>query len=218
MTKIDLGGDTPFEPVDLEAEERAEREENWLWLPGDDARIETPAKITNEKKRAANMARGVNGKSRVWGCDGEYVWFRRRLANPATLERHNGYLERGEYKHVFTTDDVEVYILQKGSPFQRKEPQNLAELDHYNLRRAAARAAVKRDWVTYVDALEEMAGRIKGQWPSNMQQVAWNETLDDLELMIARRLGPSRAECDREVSRVRKEQGFGRERRIMLPT
>lgn len=218
MTKIDLGGDEPYELVDLEAEAREEAEANWLWLPGDDAHIETPGKLAKEKSRATNMARGVNGKSRVWGCDGDYVWFRRKLANPATLERHEGFLARGEYKHAFTTDDVEVYVLQQTSPFRRKEPQNLVEYDWYNLCRAAARAAVKRDWVTYVDALEEMAGRVKGQYDSGNQHLVWTETLDQLEQMILRRQGPSRQECDREVINVRKKQGHGRGRQILLPS
>lgn len=205
---IDLDADEPTEAV--------EEQHGWLWLPGD-GHVEGAGKLKGEATRAANMAKGVNGKSRVWGCDGDYVWFRRKLANPATLERHQKYLERGEYKHAFTTDDVEVYVLQTGSPFRRKEAQNLAELDHYNLKRAAARAAVKRDWVTYVDALEEMAGRVKAHWPSNQQKLVWDETLADLENMIQRRGGPTLIECDREVRNVRTKQGFGRDRRIMLP-
>ena len=54
------------------------------------------------------------GKKKIWASDGAFVWFRRKLANPATLERHNRFLATGEYKHVGTQDDVEIYELMPG--------------------------------------------------------------------------------------------------------
>jgi hypothetical protein len=192
-------------------------DDNWLALPGD-GHITGAAKLTKEKTRALNMGKKLMGKSRTWGSDGEYVWFRRKQANPATLQRHNKFVANGEYKHIFTSDDVEVYQLQPTSPFRRKEPVDLASMDNYNVQRQAALAACKRDWVTYLDALEELSGRIKGQLHPAQAQVVWGELLEALEHMIARRAGPTRAECDRELIAVRKRQGYGRERRILLPS
>ena len=193
--------------------------ESWLELPASaDAKIETSAKMTGETKRMKAMTKRLLGKSRTWMCDGEYVLLRRKQANPETLKRHEEFIARGEYKFLMTSDDVEVYQLQPSSPFKRKEPIDLTSLDDYNLRRAIAKAACRRDWVTYVDALEEIAGRIKGRFDPAFGQQVFLDTLADIELMIERRGGPGQLERDREVNAVRKKHGLGKGRQVYLPT
>ena len=193
--------------------------ESWLELPASaDAKIETSAKMTGEAKRMRAMTKRLLGKSRVWLCDGEYVCLRRKLANPETIKRHEDFIAKGEDKYLATYDDVECYQLQPSSPFKRKEPIDLTSLDDYNLRRAIAKAACRRDWVTYVDGLEEIAGRVKGRYDPAFGQQVFLDVLADIEMMIERRGGPSQTERDREVNAVRKKHGLGKGRAIYLPT
>lgn len=192
--------------------------DNWLEIGGENAAVATSAKMTGETRRMKAMTKRLLGKSRTWCCDGEYVLLRRKQANPATLQRHEDFIAKGEYAYVATYDDVEVYKLQPASPFRRKEPIDLTSLDDYNLRRTIARAACRRDWVTYVDALEEIAGRIKGRYDPAFGQQVFLDVLADIELMIERRGGPGQTERDREVNAVRKRHGLGKGRQIYLPT
>lgn len=192
--------------------------QDWLDIGGENAAVVTSAKMTGETKRMKAMTKRLLGKSRTWMCDGDYVLIRRKQANPETLKRHEEFIAKNEYAYVATYDDIEVYKLQETSPFRRKEPVDLTELDDYNLRRTIARAACRRDWVTYVDALEEIAGRIKGRYDPGFGRNVFLDVLADIELMIERRGGPGQAERDREVNAVRKKHGLGRDRAIYLPT
>lgn len=189
---------------------------SWLDLP-DSSRIEAGSKLPREKTRAPSMRKNPLGKSRTWASDGEYVWFRRKQANPATLERHERFLRSGDYAHVGTQDDVEIYKLQPASPFKRKEPLDLRALDMYNVRRQAALSACRRDWAGYVDALEELAGRIKGTYDPAFAKTMFGEALNAVENSIAIRGGPAKSEIDRELAAVRKRRGEGKDRKILLP-
>jgi hypothetical protein len=181
--------------------------EDWL-------SIAAPTKLTREKTRAPSMTKKLGGKSRVWASDGEYVYFRRKLSNPATLERHEKFLATGNYKHVMTQDDVEVYQLQEGSPFKR--PQlDLTSIAFADVRRQTILAACRGDWSRYVDGLEELAGRLKGAYDPGFAKLQFNDTLDHIEHMIRLRGGPSRAMCDREVVTVRARRGQSAGKRIM---
>lgn len=188
---------------------------SWLALP-DTARVSTGGKLPRGRERAPSMRKNLLGKSRVWASDGEYVWFRRKGANPATLQRHERFLASGDYEHVGTQDDVEIYKLRESSPFKR-EPVNLAELDMYNVRRQAALAACRRDWATYVDALEELAGRFKGAYDPGFAKTMFNETLTAIELSIRMRGGPAGEEVGREVTALRARRGDSRGRVVLVP-
>lgn len=174
----------------------------WLELP----QVTSTKKIQNETTRFASMAKKLVGKSRVWACDGTYVALRRKKANPATLQRHETFLKTGDYVHLTTQDDVELYQLTPSSPFKRKQ-RDLTTIDSYNLRREAALAACRREWPLFVDALMELSGRIKGRYHDAFAKTIYDENLTAIFLAINMRGGPTRAEIDREVQALRKRRG-----------
>lgn len=179
--------------------------------------VESGVKLTNEQKRARTMAKQLVGKSRTWASDGEYVYFRRKQANPATLERHERFLQTGDYRHVATEDDVEVYELQDGSPFKRHNGGNLLEADIPALRRHAVLAACRYDFKLYIDILEEIASRIKGAFHADEAKVQYEEMLAYIMHLINLRAGPSPVQLNQGVIRTRQMRGEHRNRLIMLP-
>lgn len=172
-------------------------------------------KLPNERKRAPSMSRSLLGKKRVWASDGDFVYFRRKASNPATLQRHEAFLKTGDYQYIETQDDVEVYKLQPSSPFKRPQ-RDLTSLDAYNVRREATLAACRRDWATFVDALTELSGRIKGQFHDAFAKTIYEENLTAVFLAIDMRGGPGRTEIDREVQALRKRRGDSTSR-LVLP-
>lgn len=195
--------------------------ENWLEIP-DGATIESAKKLTRDQERGRTMMRGFMGTDRVWGCDGEYIYFRRKSCEGPpvrheTLNRHEAFLARGHYKYVGTWDDVEVYELLEGSPFKRNAAVDLYSIDLPNLRRVAIRAACAHDWPTYVDALEEVASRIKSRYHSDYAAQEYENHLAHIENMVRLRGGPGRPIRDAQVQNVMRKRGQGRGRRIILP-
>lgn len=187
--------------------------------------IEPGTRLPFEGKRAKSMAKSPFGKNRIWACDGEYVWFRPYryvngekvlVANPTTFERHKQYLAQGHYVHVETQDDVEVYRVTDESPFKR-QGLYLGEIPDNLLPRMVAKAACRRDWVEYVDILEELAGRLKGQLGPATGKVAYDERLQYISNLISMRGGPSPAECAAGLSMVRAKRGHGGRKVIVLP-
>lgn len=204
---------------------------SWLDIPDwlDDkptVRIESGAKLTGERKRAPSMAKKLLGKSRTWACDGEYVYFRRKQANPATLQRHNNFLKSGHFKHIQTQDDIEIYQLQEASPFKR-EPENLTVLTIPMIRRAAVKAGVARDWGLFVDCLSELAVKFKSQrWEIDGKKISpddgfvknmYEEALQYVFLTIWKSGGPLQAEIDAGVQSVRARRGESTSRLVTLP-
>jgi hypothetical protein len=194
---------------------------SWLEIPDwlDDkpsVRVESSVKLTNEHKRAPSMHKKILGKSRVWASDGEYVYFRRKKSNPATLERHNKFLATGQFKHIATQDDVEIYQLQESSPFKRA-PEDLTKLAITQLKRAAVKAGVARDWGLFVDCISEMATKFKSQrWEVDGKVISpgdafvkdlYEEALQYVFLMIWKSGGPLQAEIDQGVQSVRQSRG-----------
>lgn len=204
---------------------------SWLDIPDwlDDkpsVRIESGAKLTGERKRAPSMAKKLLGKSRTWACDGEYVYFRRKQANPATLQRHNNFLKSGHFKHIQTQDDIEIYQLQEASPFKR-EPENLTVLTIPMIRRAAVKAGVARDWGLFVDCISELATKFKSQrWEVDGKKVSpddgfvknmYDEALQYIFLTIWKSGGPLQPEIDAGVQEVRQRRGETVSRLVTLP-
>lgn len=174
------------------------------------------------------------GPGRIWGCDGNYVFFRPKrmidgvftqVANPAAMERHERFLRLGHYKYIGTSDDVQVFEVTELSPFKRKFG-SLMEMATGQVKRAAIMAAVKREWPVYVDALEELAVRIKsgagqqisdGQGPGVLHQNQWNEMLRYIEIQIQMRGGPTPEECALNLQRIRiARNGGGDQKRILI--
>ena len=177
--------------------------------------VSSPTKLPGERKRAPSMKKAPLGKTRVWASDGEFVYFRRNKSNPATLARHEAFLRTGDYRHVETQDDVEIYKLMPSSPFARKT-RDLTTIDSYNVRRTAAIAACQRDWGTFIDALEELSSRIKSRYHEAFAKTVYDENLTAVFLAINMRGGPSQTEIDREVQALRQRRG-AQTSRIYLP-
>lgn len=180
-------------------------------------RIES-IKLLDDTKRLPSMIKSLIGRSRCWATDGEYVAFRRKLANPATLQRHENFLKLGNYKHITTQDDVELYKLMEGSPFKRT-PVNLMQMNDSNMARQAILAACARDWGLFIDILTELSGRIKGRWGLGGDAFAlqaYQAMLGHIFNMILMRRGPSQGEIDAGVRGLREKRGEG-SRLIMLP-
>ena len=173
-------------------------------------------KLTRDTTRAPTMQKSALGRTRVWASDGEYVYFRRKKSNPETLKRHEAFLKTGDYQHVQTQDDVEIYKLMPSSPFARPQ-HDLTTLDAYNVRRAAALAACRREWATFIDALSELSTRIKSQYHDSFARTVYEENLTAVFLAIDMRGGPSRTEIDREVKALRTRRGDDRNRLLVLP-
>jgi len=203
---------------------------SWLDTPPTEAptspqpHIRASTGLVNEKRRGAPVTMTIAGKGRTWHSDGKYIWFRRKKANPATTQRLNTHIEKGEIKFIVTSDDVEMYEVLPKSPFYRKSAQDLMVIDFQSLKWTAIYAAKKRDWVTFVDALSEMASRIKnrtysdgGQATGEFARQIYSENLNYLFHLVSASGGPVRAEIDREVQNVQLARGTSRNSAILLP-
>ncbi len=223
----------------------------WLDLEPSENRVTRRRKRTRKAKktRAAKKAKLIDvratnaipreaarrfGDGRVWGCDGNYVFFRPRrmidgvmtqVANPAAMERHQRFLNLGHYEYIETSDDVQIFRVTDKSPFKRKFG-SLMEMATGQVKRAVIMSAVKREWTVYVDALEELAVRIKsaagqqisdGRGPGELHRNQWNEMLTYIQVQIAMRGGPTAEECARELQRVMiARAGSGDGKRILV--
>lgn len=183
------------------------------WLDTTPVRV-TGVKIPNEKKFEV-MRRKYCGNDRTWATDGRHVMFRRRNANPEALQRHNEFVDRGQYVYLGTSDDVEIYRLTPQSPFYRRE-LDLRELSLPALQRAASILACKGDWKTYVDAIEELAGRIKGAYDSGTAAAVFSETVAYIHVLISLRGGPNENAVREQIAIVQASRKRG-SRLIALP-
>lgn len=176
-------------------------------------RVTTP-KIPNEKKFEV-MRKKYCGNDRTWATDGRFVMFRRKNANIEALQRHNDFVDRGHYVYLGTSDDVEMYKLTPHSPFYRREI-DLRELSLPALQRAASILACKGDWKTYVDCIEEVAGRIKASYDSGTAKEVFNDTIGYIYVLISLRGGPSGNAIGEQVAIVQASRKRG-SRLIALP-
>lgn len=195
---------------------------DWLDL-GSDSRISAGTKLPGEITRAPAVTKRASGKSRSWVCDGEYVWFRRKKANPAIKERLTDQLARGELKHVTTSDDVEIYKVLAKSPFHRSA-RDLTTLDMQTVTRETVLAVCKRDFATFLDGLEEIANRVKNARytdgkpaDANFARELYSDRVNHVFNMIRLRGGPSQAEIDKEVQALRSRRKDGSRSAILLP-
>ncbi len=183
-------------------------QENYAWLDAEpDVRPSTHSPTTDVMRQGA-----LEGKDRVWWCDGEHIWFRRRKANPATLERHNRFVSQGDYQFVATHDDVECYKLREQSIFAIKQPKtiDLNTLDFYNVKRLACKAAMKGDWQQFQDIAVYMRDRLNQnvgpntatKWTQQWADMNFADHYESLIEMVARRNGPSPQQINIELARL----------------
>lgn len=187
-------------------------------------RIQAARSLVNESRRGAPVTMTIAGKGRTWHSDGKYIWFRRKKANPATTQRLNSHIEKGEIKFLVTSDDVEMYEVLPNSPFHRRSAQDLMQVDLSSLRWIAIHAAKQRDWVAFVDSLSELASRVKGKVYSDggtatgeFARQLYTESLNYLFHLVSASGGPQREEIDREVQNVQIARGLSRGSHIVLP-
>jgi hypothetical protein len=192
------------------------------------ARVVASTKLDCEKLRGSVMFGTVQGKKRIWACDGEYVFFRRKSCGAdaegrdlqgqlhQAIVRHNRFLANGDYTYVETQDDVEICRVNPQSALYRKG-MYLGEMNDAALRRGIALAACKRDWALYVDMLTEVSGRIKAKVPDKIAGLVYNEMLEYITILIAQRGGPSPMECAAGLQSVRQRRGEGSGQMILLP-
>lgn len=188
-------------------------------------KVESAKTIDHDAIRGNAMFTTVNGRKRIWACDGEFVFFRRKLAEKTRTEngekhnsilRHQRFLDRGDFTYVGTYDDVEVCKVNETSPLYRKGVY-LGQLSEGALNRAAAIAAVARDWVLYADVLEQLAVVVKSKWQTPGQQTTcWNEHLTYIDQLVAMRGGPSPMERGQALAQIRQARGDGKGRVILL--
>lgn len=179
--------------------------------------ISSASKLTNERARAPTMQRNaLGGTDRVWACDGEYVYFRRNKAHAGTLQRHKRFTDAGDYTHVETQDDVEIYKLGPTSPFKR-QPVSLAESQFNTVRRFAILAVCAGDYGLFIDCLEELSSRLKGQYHEAFAMQLYEDHLVHIFKMIELRRGPAQNAIDRGVQAVRRARGAGRNAVMVMP-
>ena len=191
-------------------------------------------KTTGLDRRAQIMRAGAQeGKNRKWHCDGEYIWFRRKEANPATLERHNRFVAQNDYRYVETQGDVEIWELNDSSQFKTKKPEkkvvqtprgeyeiDLSEFDNYNLMRQAAIRACKYDWQAFHDIMTYLRERIQKQnqapgAPGVVTPLAENvyaDTYVRVMEMINQRNGPSPGQINAELMALLQKDAKNRQR------
>jgi hypothetical protein len=117
---------------------------------------------------------------------------------------------------VETQDDVQIFRCTDKSPFKRKFG-SLYDMAVGQVKRAVIMAAVKREWTLYVDALEELAARIKSDPRGGLlQQNQWKELLEYIDIQIRMRGGPLPEECGMNLARVQANRRGGSEKRILL--
>lgn len=197
---------------------------SWLDSPEPAPRIQAARSLTNESRRGAPVTMTIAGKGRTWHSDGKYIWFRRKKANPATIQRLNDHIAKEEIKFIVTSDDVEMYEVTSKSPFYRHAAQDLMKLDPQSLKWTAIYAAKRGDWSTFVDGLSEFASRIKtrvysdgGQAQGEFARQLFSENLNYIFSLVSASGGPSRETIDREVNALQKRRGAGRDSMIILP-
>ena len=193
--------------------------EEFAWLDT----VQAP--LTGLENRAEIMRPdGQNGKDRIWWTDGEYVWFRRSKSNPETLKRHNDFVATGDYRHIETQDDIEIYQLQPKSPFKLSRQIDIGQMNRYNIRRQAALAACRRDWQAFRDIMSFLRERINAvgacsNTPGQVTPLAesmYAEEYMAVILSIEQRDGPSAGEINREIHALSQRHGASKHKFISI--
>lgn len=186
--------------------------------------IRAATSLVNESRRGAPVNMTIAGKGRTWHSDGKYVWFRRKKANPATTQRLDSHLAKGEIKFIVTSDDVEMYEVLPHSAFFRGEQQDLMQVNFTTLKWIAIRAAKAGRWEKFVDTLSEIASRIKsktysdgGQATGEFARMLYSENLNYIFRLASMAGGPAREMIDKEVQAVQRRRGSTRSEIILPP-
>lgn len=158
------------------------------------------------------------GPKQHFKIDGKKLFIRRAQCNPGFVQRVDDKILEGEYKHVETTGDVEVYEIGDASPLRRA---TLSHLTMRDIEMAIITAACKRDFALYHDACSELAVRYRTnasgeELPTGTARTLYVEHMAYIELRILRRGGPSEFEIKRELGAIN-ERKRGR-KIVVAPT
>lgn len=155
------------------------------------------------------MVKGAfEGRNRKWYTDGQYIWFRRKEANPETITRHNRFMAEGDYEYLGTDDDVEIYALRDQSRFKVAgagtkilDMDKLWSMGAYQVYRLAAVMACRRKWDNFVDICGFIRERLREKHGAATAQsdLEYSDFVEWLYASITLRLGPSRGEIEREM-------------------
>lgn len=172
-------------------------------------RIEVPRLKAEGRKAKRNT-------NRAFWIDGVHAYLRRKKANPGIRERVDKHVKSGDYRHVRTSDDVEIYEISDTSPLRRRKI-DMTELTDSALERMIVKYACKHEYKTYYDAVSELAHRIKagmiqndrGEWmelPEGTRQLIFQQTMQYIELRIMRRGGPTPMMIANELKGIREKR------------
>lgn len=167
------------------------------------------------KKQKAKRAKGLTPKQN-FRIDGTRLYVRRKSCNEGFLQRVDDKILAGEYKHVETSDDVEVYEINDASPMRRAV---VSSMTMRGVEAAIIGAACKRDFQLYHDACSELAVRYRtnGQGeelPTELGRTLYIDHMRYIELRIWRRGGPTPIEIERELGAINAKK---RGRAIVIP-
>lgn len=172
------------------------------------------AEITVETPRLKGGEPKTKNVRRAFWTDGTHAYLRRKRANAGIIERTDAKVKAGEYKHIKTSDDVEIYEISDDSPLRRKK-LDVGDMPIGQVEREIVQAACKRDWRLYYDAVSELAYRYKnGDLPSGTAETILQQTMQYLHLRITRRGGPGDVEIGQNLAKIRKERTG---RQVFLP-
>lgn len=145
----------------------------------------------------------LSDPKRVSTSDGERFYIKLKKANPGARERVEKLVEAGDYIFEGAQGDVSVFRYAEGSKYARKK-LSIPEMTNGMILGEMMSSACKRDFKLYAEAAAELAYRFKSSdLPPGLAQKAYTDTMQYLELRIARRGGPGPIEIGQHLSRLR---------------
>lgn len=159
----------------------------------------------------------MRGTDRVMACDGHYMAYRPynrafdKETNPRTRERFADFIAAGHYKHLGTYDEVQIYELLPGSSFRHDKKQYVLGQDRWADIRQAAKAACERKWSDYHDIMGGIATALKGgRRDPSFARSMWDDTVNQVAIMIAQMKGPGEREVNEGFTSIRKARGISK--------
>lgn len=158
----------------------------------------------------------MRGTNRVMACDGHYLAYRPfnrefdKETNPRTRERFADFCAAGHYRHVGTYDEVQIYELLEGSPFRHKNKGYVVGQSYWQDIRQAAKLACDRNWPEYHDLLGVMATALKSGRDPAFAKTMWNDTINQIAIVITQMNGPSEKEVNEGFLDVRRKRGIAK--------
>ena len=174
-----------------------------------------------DKRRQQAEIRLKKGKAIAIDGKARRMWLRRSKANPATIKRTEEKIRSGEYRHLETNADVELYEIAEWSDLAVKS------LDQYSieaLENGYVGLCLKRDWDSLIMVADELkrrySGGLEGNYLADPRQL--QSVLQTIEHQLQNRMywdptTPSPAEIHNEMKAARQRAQGNRMGAIYLP-